>query len=995
MYAMVVSLLAVASATTQGGGFSDNFNTPHDYVAKGVAETGWDGFLGLGANETVTALNASIDRPGELSITSANGVWNAPWTPLGPFIYKMVLGDFVATVRVTNYVMMAYNYCGLMARLPNASGNGAGENWISIDYFPQYGCGIIAHNATNGARAETAGGNGTGTAGPKYLQLERKGNVFYSRSSYDGVTWTDYPDTNYSPLTRNDFAGLAVQVGVWQATSNTPSSSVAFDDFSISGPGVSSPTKASGAMPADKATDVTRDVILSWTPSDNAVKSDVYLGTSFTDVNTASRTDPRGLLVSKTQDGKSYEPPSVLAYGQTYYWRVDGTEANGTFMGNGDVWSFTVEPLGYLVTNIKATASSSDTGKGPENTINGSGMTGDLAGVDPETMWNTVANGAKTAWIQYTFDKVYKMQELWAWNSNSEVEYAIGYGVKDVTIQYSVDGTTWATLGDFVFDQATGTEDYSGNPPISLAGIAAKSVKIVVNSTWKSTSECGLSEVRFFYAPVRAREPKPATGSTNIDPAVTLSWRSGREAASHKIYLGTDANAVRDGLVPFATSTTSSYAPSGIELGATYYWQVTEVNAVQTPGAWSGDVWSFSTPNYVVVDDMESYTTDETAGKTIYQSWTDGYGTTANGSQVGYSTSANGTFGETVIIHGGRQSMPFAYNNSGSIVSEATRTFANPQDWTRAGIKTLVLFFRGDPANNTGQIYIEINGTKINYPGDAAIMTATLWKQWNIDLASVSGANLKAVETLVLGVSGTGKGILYFDDICLYKTAPTVVTPTNPGTTNLMACFTMEGEVRDTTGHGYTGTLYSTTFINSTAGFGKALQFNGTTSYVDMTSTISSGLLKNLTNSTFAVWVNYPATANSYGRVFDFGISSSSSFVYLAAQDGTRTPRFGIRTATLTERRATGPRPAAAGWHHLAVVIDASTATPTECVYLDGEAGTAANSIAPKDMGDTTNNWLGRSQYTTDPYFLGAIDDLRIYNRALTSGEIQYLAGDR
>jgi hypothetical protein len=290
---------------------------------------------------------------------------------------------------------------------------------------------------------------------------------------------------------------------------------------------------------------------------------------------------------------------------------------------------------------------------------------------------------------------------------------------------------------------------------------------------------------------------------------------------------------------------------------------------------------------------------------------------------------------------------------------------------------------------------LKINGTKVNYSGDATILSVAFWKQWNIDLTAVSGVNLKAVKSLTIGLSGSGKGVLYFDDIRLYATAPAVVQPTNPGTTNLMAYFTMEGEVKDTSGHGYTGTLNNITFVDSMAGFGRAAQFNGTTSYVDMGTTISSGLIKNLTNCTFAVWVNYPATANAYGRVFDFGVSSSISFVYLAAQGGTRVPQFGIRTATITERTATGPRTATAGWHHVAVMIDTSTITPTMCVYLDGESGTTKNSIAPKDMGDTTNNWLGRSQFATDPYLSGAIDDFRIYNRALSAGEIRYLAGDR
>ncbi len=51
--------------------------------------------------------------------------------------------------------------------------------------------------------------------------------------------------------------------------------------------------------------------------------------------------------------------------------------------------------------------------------------------------------------------------------------------------------------------------------------------------------------------------------------------------------------------------------------------------------------------------------------------------------------------------------------------------------------------------------------------------------------------------------------------------------------------------------------------------------------------------------------------------------------------------------------------------------------------------------ILPKDIGNTTQNWLGRSQYTADAYLLGSLDDFRIYNRVLSQAELRYLAGDR
>jgi hypothetical protein len=55
----------------------------------------------------------------------------------------------------------------------------------------------------------------------------------------------------------------------------------------------------------------------------------------------------------------------------------------------------------------------------------------------------------------------------------------------------------------------------------------------------------------------------------------------------------------------------------------------------------------------------------------------------------------------------------------------------------------------------------------------------------------------------------------------------------------------------------------------------------------------------------------------------------------------------------------------------------------------------AATTVLPKDLGVTTQNWLGRSQFAADPYLNGVLDDFRIFDRALSEGEVRYLTGDR
>jgi hypothetical protein len=48
--------------------------------------------------------------------------------------------------------------------------------------------------------------------------------------------------------------------------------------------------------------------------------------------------------------------------------------------------------------------------------------------------------------------------------------------------------------------------------------------------------------------------------------------------------------------------------------------------------------------------------------------------------------------------------------------------------------------------------------------------------------------------------------------------------------------------------------------------------------------------------------------------------------------------------------------------------------------------------LRPSDLGDTGNNFIGRSPFTADPYLDGQIDEFRIYDRVLSTAEIGELA---
>jgi len=179
------------------------------------------------------------------------------------------------------------------------------------------------------------------------------------------------------------------------------------------------------------------------------------------------------------------------------------------------------------------------------------------------------------------------------------------------------------------------------------------------------------------------------------------------------------------------------------------------------------------------VDDFESYNDLEPtdpASKRIFNVWIDGYGVATNGSVVGYGVAP---FCEQTIVHGGKQSMPLAYSNTGGAVS--------------------------------GQLYVKVNGSKVTYDGQASNLAQAAWQAWNIDLASF-GAGLQNVTKLAIGVDGNGaSGTFYVDDIGLYTRSRELITPSAPDNTRLIGHWKLDegaGTIAsDSSGLGNDGTL--------------------------------------------------------------------------------------------------------------------------------------------------------------------------------------------
>jgi len=262
--------------------------------------------------------------------------------------------------------------------------------------------------------------------------------------------------------------------------------------------------------PADGATDVIQTPVLSWRPGAPGLQYDVYFGQTADSVADATILTPDIYRGRQTSETTTYTPLD-LEWGKTYYWRIDEVDAAADYaFCKGQTWSFTVETYDRPIKPIKATASISSGDKtGPERTIDGSGLDAlDQHSTSGSQMWLS-AMWATPAWIQYQFDNVYTLSQMWVWNSNQVFEAFLGFGARDVTVEYSLDGENWAVLAQTQFARATATATCTANTIVDFGGVQAQFVRLTIKSNWGGIiRQYGLSEVRFFYVPVRAYAPQ-------------------------------------------------------------------------------------------------------------------------------------------------------------------------------------------------------------------------------------------------------------------------------------------------------------------------------------------------------------------------------------------------------------------------------------------------------------------------------------------------------
>ena len=263
----------------------------------------------------------------------------------------------------------------------------------------------------------------------------------------------------------------------------------------------------------------------------------------------------------------------------------------------------------------------------------------------------------------------------------------------------------------------------------------------------------------------------PVNGAVDVTQTPILTWAPGF-GASHEIYFGADPASLE--LKGSGNLGSESFEPGQLEWNTTYYWRIDEANNANPDSPWTGPLWSFTTANFLIIDDIESYNDideGQADSNRIYNAWVDGYDDPTNGSQVGH---LDPPFYEETIVHSGNKSMPLYYDNAVG-KSEATLTLTDKRDWTVNGVNTLTIWFRGASGNAAEQMYVALNGNaRVDHDNpDAA--TFTSWTEWTIPLQAFAdqGVNLSNVTSITLGLSSVtgGTGMVLFDDIRLYPPA--------------------------------------------------------------------------------------------------------------------------------------------------------------------------------------------------------------------------------
>ncbi|HEU5122461.1 MAG TPA: LamG domain-containing protein [Verrucomicrobiae bacterium] len=242
--------------------------------------------------------------------------------------------------------------------------------------------------------------------------------------------------------------------------------------------------------------------------------------------------------------------------------------------------------------------------------------------------------------------------------------------------------------------------------------------------------------------------------------------------------------------------------------------------------------------------------------------------------------------------------------------------------------------------------------------------------------------NDKSYYYVVSGVNGLGEGP---------SSVEMKVTPTD-APMGLVARLTFDdGTARDSSGYGNDGTLKNGAVIVTDAERGPVLHLDGTDDWVDLGNG-GSLKLSDANQATISAWIKVAASRNQ-NTILSKGEWKQA---YSLLVKGDSTPKNQLWTGNDISAFSGEPVPLNV-WTHVAVTIDGDLTT----FFINGQRV----GVASQDRGDAIDDTatgvsIGREQYPGAMpagrwFFDGEMDDVRIYERALTEAEIQSVMVDR
>lgn len=201
----------------------------------------------------------------------------------------------------------------------------------------------------------------------------------------------------------------------------------------------------------------------------------------------------------------------------------------------------------------------------------------------------------------------------------------------------------------------------------------------------------------------------------------------------------------------------------------------------------------------------------------------------------------------------------------------------------------------------------------------------------------------------------------------------------------LVGYWSGDDNALDYSGKGNDGTLSGATYTDG--GFGKAFDFDGNDDYV---STSHSDSI-NFSDNSFSIgfWLEVPFSGASYGGVITKGMTTSApKNTWGILRDGSSTTKLNY----LEGNDAGGAfvcnidsGDMSNGTRH--VVLRRNS---TGCAFFIDGIQTKSAVVAPANLTASNNLLMGKSNI----YFNGSIDDVKIWNRSLSYGEIRRIYGD-